>query len=62
MHGGMRFSASELQAVVGDMTQALLDQGLGAGEVAEIVSLLYGTQTALAARHTPAHPEAVRPR
>lgn len=41
---GMRFSPAELQAMVGDMTEALRGQGLGAAEVAEIVNLLYATR------------------
>jgi len=38
---GVRFSPAELQAVVGDMTEALRGQGLGTVEVAEVVNLLY---------------------
>jgi hypothetical protein len=38
---GMRFSPAELQAVVGDMTEALREQGIGTVEVAEIVNLVY---------------------
>jgi hemoglobin len=38
---GMRFSPAELQAVVGDMTDALREQGIGMPEVGEIVHLLY---------------------
>lgn len=39
-HAGMGFSATELQAVVGDMAQALADQGAGVAEVGEVVSLI----------------------
>jgi hemoglobin len=39
-YAGMRFSAAELQAVVGDMTEALREQGIGTVEVEEIVNLL----------------------
>jgi hemoglobin len=38
---GMRFGPAELQAAVGDMTEALREQGVGTVEVAEIVNLLY---------------------
>jgi truncated hemoglobin YjbI len=37
---GMRFSPAELQAVVGDMTEALREQGIGTVEIAEVVHLL----------------------
>lgn len=41
---GMSFSPAELQAVVGDMTEALREQGLGAVEIGEIVNLLYAAR------------------
>jgi len=44
---GMRFSPAELQAVVGDMTEALREQGIGTVEVAEVVNLLYATPEAV---------------
>jgi hemoglobin len=39
-HAGMGFSAAELQAVVGDVVQALAEQGAGVAEVGEVVSLI----------------------
>jgi hemoglobin len=39
-HAGMGFSASELQAVVGDVAQALAEQGMGVAEVGEVVNLI----------------------
>jgi hemoglobin len=39
-YAGMRFSAAELEAVVGDMTEALREQGVGTVEVEEIVNLV----------------------
>ena len=45
----MRFSPAELQAVVGDLTETLREQGIGTVEVGEIVNLLY------AAREAPRH-------
>ena len=42
----MRFSPAELQAVVGDMTEALREQGIRTVEVAEIVNLLYAARKA----------------
>ena len=39
-HAGMGFSAAELQAVVGDVAQALAEQGAGVAEVGEVVSLI----------------------
>jgi len=46
-YAGMRFSPAELQAVVGDMTDVLREQGIGAVDVAEIVNLLYAAREAL---------------
>ncbi|MDP2451118.1 MAG: hypothetical protein Q8M93_19685 [Polaromonas sp.] len=43
---GMCFSPAELQAVVGDMTEALREQGIGTVEVGEIVNLLYAAREA----------------
>lgn len=43
---GMSFSPTELQAVVGDMTEALREHGLGTVEVGEIVNLLYAARQA----------------
>ena len=43
---GMSFSPAELQAVVGDMTEALREQGIGTVEVGQIVNLLYAAQAA----------------
>lgn len=43
---GMRFSPAELQAVVGDMTEALREQGMGTVDVAELVKLLYPAREA----------------
>lgn len=43
---GMSFSPAELQAVVGDMTDALREQGIGTAEVGEIVNLLYAAREA----------------
>ena len=49
----MRFGPAELQAVVGDMTEALREQGVGTVEVAEIVNLLYASERAAAlSRHS----------
>ncbi len=42
----MSLSAEERQAVVGDMTDALRDQGIGTVEVGEIVNLLYAAREA----------------
>lgn len=39
-HVGMSFSPAQWQAVVGDMTEALREQGIGAAEVGEVVKLL----------------------
>lgn len=44
---GMRFSPVELQAVVGDMTEALHEHGVGMVEVAEVVNLLYTAREAV---------------
>lgn len=41
---GMSFSPAELQAVVGDMSEALREQGLGTVEIGEIVNLLYAAR------------------
>jgi len=38
---GMRLNPAELQTVVGDMTNALREQGIGTVEVGELVNLLY---------------------
>lgn len=46
-YAGMRFSPEELQAVVGDLTAALQEQGIGTVEVEEIVRLLYTNRVAL---------------
>lgn len=43
---GMSFSPAELQAVAGDMTEALREQGIGRVEVAEVVNLLYAAREA----------------
>jgi len=51
---GMSFNAAELQAVVGDMTEALRERGIGTVEVGEIVNLLYAAQAAQAAHGGPA--------
>lgn len=37
----MSFSPAELQAVVGDMTEALREQGIDTVDVGEVVNLLY---------------------
>lgn len=42
----MCFSPAELRAVVGDMTEALREQGIGTVEVGEIVNLLYAAREA----------------
>jgi hemoglobin len=39
-HAGMGFSAAELQAVVGDVAQALAEHGAGVAEVGEVLSLI----------------------
>jgi len=39
-HAGMGFSAAELQAVVGDLAQALAEQGAGVAEVGEVLGLI----------------------
>jgi truncated hemoglobin YjbI len=44
---GMSFSPAELQAVAGDMTEALREQGLGTVEVGEVVNLLYAARQAV---------------
>lgn len=38
-HAGMRFSHDELLAVVGDVAAALVEQGVGAAEVGEVMGL-----------------------
>jgi hemoglobin len=38
-HGGMRFSDDELAAVVDDLAAALVEQGVGAAEVGEVINL-----------------------
>lgn len=43
---GLRFTPGELQAVVGDMTETLREQGIGAVDAGEIVNLLYATREA----------------
>lgn len=40
-HAGMCFSAAELQDVVGDVADALVERGVGAVEVDEVVSLFH---------------------
>ena len=40
-HAGMCFSSVQLQAVVGDVTEALVEQGVGAVEVGEVVALFH---------------------
>ena len=47
---GMSFSPAELQAVIGDMTEALREQGIGTVEVAEIVNVLYTAREAASPR------------
>lgn len=39
-HAGMGFSSAELQAVVGDVAQALAEQGAGVAEVGEVAGLI----------------------
>ncbi len=39
-HVGVRMSPAQRQAVIGDMTQALREQGIGAAEAHELVNLL----------------------
>ena len=46
---GISFSPAELQAVVGDMTDALREPGIGTAEVGEIVNLLSAAEAAHAA-------------
>jgi hemoglobin len=43
---GMSFGPAELQAVIGDMTEALREHGIGTLEVGEIVNLLYAARGA----------------
>jgi len=38
-YAGMRFCPAELQAVVGDVADALLEQGVGAAEIDEVLGL-----------------------
>ena len=38
-HAGMRFCPAEMQAVLGDIADALIEQGVGAAEVAEVLRL-----------------------
>lgn len=45
-NAGMSLSPAELQAVVGDMTEALREQGIGTVEVREVVNLLYAAREA----------------
>ena len=40
------FSPAQLLAVVGDMTEALRGQGIGTGDVGEVVRLLYAARAA----------------
>lgn len=47
---GMSFSPAELQAVIGDMTEALREQGIGTVEVAEVVNVLYTAREAASPR------------
>ena len=46
----MRFSLAELQAVVCDMTEALREQGIGSGEVEEILNALHAGRKAVPQR------------
>lgn len=46
----IRFSPKELHAALGDMTEALLEQGIGADEVGEVVSLISAAGFALPLR------------
>lgn len=43
---GMSFGPAELQAVVGDMTEALREQGIGTVDAGLIVNLLYSAPKA----------------
>jgi len=43
-NAAMRVSPAELQAVLGDMSEAVREHGLGAIDVAQIVSLLYAAR------------------
>lgn len=45
-NAGMRFNPAELRALVGDMTEALREQGIGTADVGEIVNLLYAARDA----------------
>jgi hemoglobin len=56
---GMRFNAAERQAVVGDMTEALRERGIGTVEVAAIVDRLYAAQ-ATETQHHHAEPPSIR--
>lgn len=46
----MRISPQELHAAVGDMTEALREQGIGRAEVGEVVSHIYAAGFALPLR------------
>ena len=46
----IRYSPAELQAVVGDMTEALREQGIGMLEVEETVNVLYAARVAASPR------------
>lgn len=54
LHVGMRCCPAELQAVLGDVADALAEQGVGAAEVAEVLSLfraISGQQAEASSNH-----------
>lgn len=40
-HAGMRFSDDELDAVIADVAAAMVEQGAGAAEIGEVISLVH---------------------
>lgn len=52
----IRFSTKELDAALGDMTEAMREHGIGADEVREVVSLIHAEGFAPPLRRTAADP------
>lgn len=49
-NAGMGFSPAQLQAIVGDVTDALREQGVGAVEVGEVVQLIHARRASAPGR------------
>lgn len=56
----LRLNRKELHAAVGDMTEAMREQGIGAAEVGEVVRLIYSAGVALPLGCTAAEPIGAR--